>query len=579
MLSIEEAIQVIKDKNKKSDALVRCARAYYEMSLHIDGACPSYIDANGGVIYPTNYFGDEYQRIFEESLFTKYPYQSEETRQYQLSQYRPYQKESFLRAIQVIVGAIFQDGNYNVIVSDKDDNTYIWGNNFDGTDLCSYYQNRFIDTCVDANGYFVVIPNKSRFETGTMVEPVIWFVRCVDILHISDDEIIFVKDNTYWLINRVAYFRFKKEFDVIVNIDEDGYFAHLLGYLPIIRGGGVRNTQGFYESWLYAAKPIADEYVGEKSLASFVNKQNAHPFYISADEECPSCINGEYQWCTNCNVKTNDCVCNDPANWKLSTCTSCGGTGVRAHDPSKWMIVPKEDMKNDQIKIVSADTNIVKVQFDNVKDVDMRIMRALHLTYIEAAQSGEAKARDMETRYQFISMICNYIFDTIIYQSVAIITSLRHVTVSGGRPTPKVGVFSIVKPTSFNIMTDEEIIGGINDKSPDFVKARQMEDYVDKKFGGDDVFKKKTSLVLQLDKLALSNNDTIQTLLLNGGITRRDLMFHVELPYIIDQIERERGGDYMVKATFDAIKQEVIRLFDILNPPQPQLITNVIDNL
>ena len=350
----------------------------------------------------------------------------------------------------------------------------------------------------------------------------------------------------------------------------------MLGYVPIIISGGTRNTQGYYESWLYAAKPIADEFVGEKSLSAFVNKQNAHPFYIAPDEECPNCSNGEYQFCTYCNVKTNECGCNDPANWRLASCKSCGGSGKRAHDPAKWMIVPKEDMANDQLKIVSADTNIVKVQFDNVKDVEKRIMRSLHLNYVEEAQSGEAKARDMETRYQFISMISNFLFDTLIHQLIINITSLRNISVSNGTPVPKQSEFTIVKPTQFSIMTDEDIISSINVNSPDFIKTKQIEDYVDKKFGGDDALKRKTSLIFQLDKIAVSSMETIQSLLINGGIDRRDLRYHIQLPLIIDKIERDKGSDYIVSTDFDVLKSEIDVLFNAENPEPNDIIRNAV---
>lgn len=577
MLSIDEAINIIQNKEQNRDStLDRNDRLYYEMSLHIDGACPAFFDANDRLVTPTNYFGKPYQDIFENFLFTKYPYQTEATRQYQLSQYRPYQKESFVKAIQVIIGAIFQDDNYSIEVNDEADNEYIWGNNFDGKDISGYVQERFTDSCVDANGYFLVIPKKSRIETGDKVEPDIWFIRSVDIIHVTKEEIIFAKDDVFWLVNTIGYFRFKIDGGVVSEIDEDGYFAHMLGYVPIIISGGTRNTQGYYESWLYAAKPIADEFVGEKSLSAFVNKQNAHPFYIAADEECPNCSNGEYQFCTYCNVKTNECGCNDPANWRLASCKSCGGSGKRAHDPAKWMIVPKEDMANDQLKIVSADTNIVKVQFDNVKDVEKRIMRSLHLNYVEEAQSGEAKARDMETRYQFISMISNFLFDTLIHQLIINITSLRNISVSNGTPVPKQSEFTIVKPTQFSIMTDEDIISSINVNSPDFIKTKQIEDYVDKKFGGYDALKRKTSLIFQLDKIAVSSMETIQSLLINGGIDRRDLRYHIQLPLIIDKIERDKGSDYIVSTDFDVLKSEIDVLFNAENPEPNDIIRNAV---
>src|SRR5690606_20074680 len=116
-----------------------------------------------------------------------------------------------------------------------------------------------------------------------------------------------------------------------------------------------------------------------------------------------------------------------------------------------------------------------------------------------------------------------------LYNAIKDITALRNVSVRNGEVTPKESPFTIIKPTQFAIMTATELKEEIGEV-PDYVKSRQVEEYVDKKFGGDECIKRKSSLIVQMDKIAVSSDNKVQAMLLNGGIDRRDLQFHMRLP-------------------------------------------------
>lgn len=359
----------------------------------------------------------------------------------------------------------------------------------------------------------------------------------------------------------------------------DGYYAHLLNRLPAYRAGGIRNSKGFRQSWLNAAKPIADEFVGEKSLSMLVNKQGAHPYMAMMSEDCPECTGGQIQFCKRCNTKSEYCNCHEELkyesgqnpNWRLVNCNACGGSGARAQDPAKVIIVPPDEMDRDPVKIISTNPEHTRVQFDNVKDVEKRILRALHLNYIEEAQSGVAKDKDLETRYQFLSLISNYLFDDLLYNWVKDILSLRNVRVSGGEIMPGEAKFTIIKPTQFSIKTTTELLEAYRTayegKVPDFMLASQLMEYADRQYGGDLYLKKKTEIIVAFDPLAVSNSDRIQTDLLTGAIDQRDAKFHIQLPIIIDRIARERSKDYVIKTDIDTLKADIDAIFNTISPP------------
>lgn len=561
--------------NKRDPNMCRKDRVYYAMSLHIDGAEPSYIDSRyNKVVYPINYYGEEYQQIFEQRLFSKYPNETDETRQYRLSQYRPYQQEFFIRAIQVITGSIFQDGNYSISIDNKDDFEYVWDANFSGKDLVSWFAKTFTDICNDPNGYVIVIPKKSRLEQFQKVEPDLWFIPHVDILYVDNSDLIFTRDKIIWWVNEIGYFRFKKNKDAagadsVELLDEGGYYAHMLGELPAKVAGGIWNSKGFYNSWLYAAKAIADEFIGEKSLSQLVNKNLAHPIIVISDEECTTCGGvGQIQICKKCHLSTDDCGCDRgdgyPDFWTKASCNTCGGTRVMPHDISKVRVVPKEDMGNPQAQIIAPNPEIPKVQFENVKEVENRLNRALHLNYIEQAQSGIAKDRDMETRYQFFSSIANSLFDDHIYNSLRFIVGLRNVVTKNGVILPDSSGITIDKPTQFAIMTASQLKEGL-DSIPDYLKSKQIENYVDKAFGGDEILKRKTEVINALDKISQMSNDRVQMMLLNRGIERSDLLFNVNLPIILNQMIVDLGTKWFLTSHIDEIRDAVNEKFKEIN--------------
>lgn len=591
MLSLEGILDLLnspkyKDIYRQDRRIMNWRRVYYGMSLHIAGVCPVYQYLRGGdnvyvSFYPMGeqYFEWEYQIIFDAQLFSRHPREPELTRQWRLSQYKPFTKAPFKQVIQVTNGAIFQDGNYGITVDDQEDNEYVWGNNFHGKSLSKFLQDKFQSICEDPNGLFVVLPKEPYYRTTTRrVEPDVWFVPSKFIRWHTRDEVIFEMDEIHWVVNSVGYFRFAKDDnEKFYNIDGDGngYYTHNFGHVPHYVAGGVWNTKGYYDSWLDAAKAVADEFVASKSAEQLVNKDASHPYTIEADTECNECdsASGYITMCAGCRNKIGDCSCEtrDAENQMLKMCRKCGGTGSMSRNPGDRLVVPKDDMDKDLVKIVSPAVDINKFHAENNKYLYEEMMKALYLYRTDKAESGAAKAIDQEWKYQFFMSIANDLFDRLLTGILQDVLALRHVSVSNGTVLPKPTDFTIIKPTQFQIKTSydlqEEYQKAKESGLPAYQLSKILQDFSDKRFGGDDAFLRKDYYVNALDKIATKTDADIQIMLLNGAIDNRAYQFHVELPGIIDSIIRDRSADNFVKMSFDEVQNEVNTRFNAIRPP------------
>ena len=572
MLTAQQ-IQDILNQNKSfsSELIQRWKDTYYGMSLHIDGCCPKFRDADNHWVMPPGYFGEEYQYLFKKLLLNRHPRESEVTRQWRYSQYKPLTKAAFALIIELVGGTIFQETNYSLIIPNDDDYKYVWGKNFNNYDIIQFFNWSLNHIMEDPNGYFVRIPKKAYYNTqpNEAIEPDIFFVWSKNIKYVSQEEIIFEMDRQIWVINTVAVLRFRKDETkpmqqqwVMDDEEHGGYYAHMLGYVPIDVAGGQWCTQGFYLSWLDKAKAIADEYISSKSAESLIDKEASHPYITIANEDCPEC-NGEGR----IQVECHDC----DGGFELQKCPHCKGKGLVSQNPGERMQVPPDLMDRDLIKITNPDININKYLFDKNKELYTALLDALNLLRIDEAQSGVAKIIDQERLYHFICNISNDIFGRLIYNSLRDIIAYRNTTSVNGMAVPYVYQFTLVKPSQFRIKTAADLlqdyVAGTNAKIPGYIRTALMKDYVDKQFSDDLIMQKKTDLIIQMDKLSSYSIEEQQAMANIGQVSQVDLQFSADLPIILDKIIREKGNDWFLSSDFDSINALVQQYFLEMQQP------------
>lgn len=568
-MTATEALDILNNKAKVADPLIkdmlkRWSGIYYSTTLHTLGAEPSYKSLRTGQqIYPTGYLGKQYDEIFDEKVFARHPREDDDTRNWRKSVYRPVTRTSLGLLSDVVIGAIFQDNNYDIHVDSENDNAYIWGANFNGVDLISYYSSAGYQHIIDdANGFFVVIPGQNRVQTRLQKEckPIIIEAKSSHILYIDDERTAIVFKDTNeryaWFIDRNVIYRYvKEEKGKKYNLeDTGGYYAHMMGRLPIVQCGGDWNTHGWYESYYSKALPYCYELCATFSAAQMVDKEASHPYIIEPNVDCPApdCRDGF----VSCADETQ------PDGVRINKCTICHGTGSISRYPGQRVIMDKKDIVDGvTLSFVNPDVSINELHRKNVDVIQLNIMEALSLVKVEEAQSGVAKAIDQERLYKFISKISNRIFDVILYEVLTFITAYRNVSPgANGNTVPKPGKFTISKPKQFKIQTSadlmEEYQNAIKAEMPVFARRQMLKAWAYKEYSGNEPIKKLFDYILFSDPLSVATETEIKSM----AATPEQIDYHKMLPVWLDMILLTKGPDWFVKSKFELITKEVEKL-------------------
>lgn len=582
--------------------LLQWKNVFYRTSIHTTGTCPRFrpMRETNGIYgmdtttweYPAWWINANYDWVFETHLLNRYPREPEITRNFRKSVYRPYQMAPLLECINSLVTCILGDNRYTLTVEDTADNDYIWDKNFEGKTLIEYFQWKFKAICEDPNSLFVVMPNKGRTElsAGEKISPTIKHVPTVEILYITEDEIVFYEPYTNgqlaWWVTDMGYFRFRKGDDGnYVNIDgnKDGYFAHLLTRRPVHFAGGIWNNLRYYDSYLKAALPYCDDLVSQHSDVQMINKEACFPFIQVVEEDCPTCSGlGQLQFCTSCYSMANSCSCSEETMDLIKQkCHACNGSGnTVSFNPGQRIQVPKDQADKELMKIINFDVNINKHIQETANGIKEGIKKALHQQYVDEAQSGIAKEIDREAEYLYRSAVSNGVWNLI--ENVLIdILSIRHTDASGKVTLPR---YELVRPTDFALKTDMDLLKDYKESTdanmPAWVRQAQVAQYVDKIFGGSDIMKKKASVINQIDAYSVHTPDQKSAMLAANAITIEAFTLSNNASVIIDKLIRKNGSNWFVNASYEDIETQMLEQAKLIQlPPKPDALDETITKI
>lgn len=545
-------------------------------SLHTLGAVPKFRIRGRRDYEPYNYLGPDYQERFDNILLAMHPREDKDLRNWRFSQYKPLTKGVFAQLDGDVIGAIFQDSNYSIIINDEKDANFILNDgNFEGLDLISWFKQKgYALMRDDPNGYFVRMP-KNAWNSGKDTSIEIVFIPSSDVLKAPGEYFLFKRKDYIYYIDEKVIWRFKMDLETnryyIAKEDESGYYAHMLGRIPADIAGGSWNSAGFYESFYSKAIPVADEFVGSFSNEQMIDKEASHPYIQQVQEECHTC-HGEKSISETCNVCTGSAVhngetCSNCAYGKvLHQCPTCNGSGKTNITPGVRVNVPYEKMDRDMVRIISPNVSINEYHRKKNKDLKDDIYRELNLLRVDEAQSGVAKAIDQEHKDLFISKIANHIFDTILYNTIRDFIGYRNVVSIDGKVKAYDYAFQIIKPTQYRIRTADDLTSeyerALKAGMPTVARNQMFVDLMDKQYSGDAIMGKKVRVLAYHDIVLCCNDQEKTAKLANNEIDRNVLILSTRLPNILDQLILEKGEEWFLKVGLAEIRPLIDTKFE-----------------
>jgi hypothetical protein len=575
-----------RDRLETPAILYKWQNIFWNTSVHTTGVCPAYYPIRynnnawaidkGALTYPAYWLYPQYDYVFDR-LYSQHPREPEITREWRKSRYQPYQKAPLLQAMDKCKAIISAPNKYTLFVDDEEDNQYIWGKNFDGKNLVDFIFWHFKAICEDPNSLFFVVPDKpAKEQKDGKVSVKVIHVPSRRISYYSREEVIFYEsDNWAWYVNGQSYLRFsrneKGEWEQ--SDGRNGYYAHLFGRVPVHFAGGIWNTHGYYDSYISAAMPFCDDFVAALSDVQLVNKEASHPFIIAASNDCPDCNGiGYTQGCNTCNNDFNHCTCDvKGSNVKLKTCGSCYGSKQQSHNPADWLIVKPEQMGDDLIKIINPDIKINEFLAKYKDSIYEGIRKALQQQHIDEAQSGTAKEIDRDGEMLWYQTCSNGMWYGLIEPILKDILAIRNVSKANGVIQFNAPEYTLVAPTEFMLKTEldllEEYKLSTESLIPDYVRQTQVEAYVDKTYGGDDVMVKSAKVINYLDPYSVTTVTHKQLLITSGVATAEEIRYSNVLPNILYKIVHKWGKERYINATFEQIQDEANKMFKAMPVP------------
>lgn len=331
-----------------------------------------------------------------------------------------------------IIGILFQNGNYAVKFQNELLQRLLNNATFLGTDFVTFLEQHLVPLMRDdANGFIGVDINELDIPTAIYLPS--------DCLTHTDGEMY-----------RFYHCGIEYLYDggVIVKTYADDTTIekrHKVGVAPIVQLGGV-NRNGHYESFWAAGVSNLDTFVRLYLDFAVLSNKHTHPITQSIELPCQTCE--ETGW-----VRIDEN--NKPCEPKL--CYACGGDKYVQIDHSRAINIPfdlarRADGAIDKMEFIKhyrPDTSAKESAAKAMNDFYNTCKEDLNLLFVDAAQSGTAKAIDREERNAIISQISNRVF----FVAKKVLTNLVQVYTGSTEE-------AIVVPSRvLNIIKGDDLIG------------------------------------------------------------------------------------------------------------------------
>lgn len=320
---------------------------------------------------------------------------------------------------------------------------------------------------------------------------------------------------------------------------------------PVVRMKGeyVEDTFFLYESFISGILPFWNDAIREYSdkQATFVN--HVFPERVEMEVECTNeaCKGG----------KVTLTAKNEDGNTKVVVCSLCGGSGwVQARSPFTNVTVRHKKAldENDPVfpgvEYIQKDTASTELLVKDIQNLITDGFAALNMEFLSDVplnQSGKAKEVDRMELSSFLQQISDNLFE-IKRKSYFFINLWRYGTILNEKELEE-NLPEIIKPTSFDLVTSDDLIAKINavkESSPQ-VASMLESDLTEKQFPNDPDKRNFAKAVQKLDPMPNMTLEDKNMAFQAKTVTQEDFIISVNIVPFVRRLIEENEDFFNLK--------------------------------
>lgn len=330
-------------------------------------------------------------------------------------------------------------------------------------------------------------------------------------------------------------------------------YTHNIDAFPVIIFGGEKNTDGYYESFFKPYLAFGDEAVAVFSDWQAQMVQNMHPIREEFMTEC--LLTSVDKTSNNIDDKEEQFSGSGSQKFKLTSLGKSPFGTIQRPIPVPGLNTEQLEANIPTIRFISPPVEHAKYSGESWQLLIEKAEQALNIDMtVGVDQSGKAKQLDKESQYSMISKIGTKLFDN------AILGYLKFVDCYLNRVSFSKSSVSINKPSTFWVKNELDLIHEIStlktNNAPSFFMAEATNELSKKRFNGNPVNQKVFDFVSLYDPFFIYTSDEKQSLLLSGGMEKKDFIASLRMYSILQQIVFESTADAFLKMDMSKIKEE-----------------------
>ena len=422
--------------------------------------------------------------------------------------------------------------------------------------------------CKDANSIIAVMPKIDSllplneycnpFSHVVLSENVIDFVHNDYLVFKSTDKVIYRNGDiesfgdVYFIITTEKIQKWDQA-DGTKKFNLSYEFEHNIGILPAFR------VEGLYK------KAMDDTFIFESRLSSMIPRlDEALREYGDLQAEVVQHIFSQ-KWeiigddCGRCKGKGK--VKGVGFNASETVCSECEGSGMKSRGPysSMQLRAPMAGESNLPIPpagYIQKDVEIVKIQDERIDKHIFKALSAINMEYLAETplnESGKAKEVDKDSLNNFVHSIAEDLVSTMdkIYYFIC---EYRYKEVVQDNLRKEFLPYISV-PEKFDLLSstylEDQLEKLKKGQGNPFIITQVEKDYVNKKFEGDNLTKRKVLLGIELDPLTGLSDDDKMTRLSNKGITLETYVISCNIQEYIARAVDDKGDSFYAMITKD----------------------------